>query len=213
MKKISLLILSYHKKRDHFFEKYGKLELASFLKEKPLIDLNFTKKFNPPASSCGRLFDAVSASLGICREEVSFEGQAAMALETIADKSLTEKYNFDYKLHKISKIPTIDSKLMWKELFFDISNGCKDSIISAKFHNGLAESIISITKRIYPNYHGENPGIRKVALTGGVFQNKFLTKLVSEKLICEGYQVIKHSKVPCNDGGISFGQALVAAAQ
>ncbi len=198
---------------DHFFEKYGKLELASFLKEKPLIPLNFSKTLYPSTSSCGRLFDAVSASLGICREEVSFEGQAAMALETIADKSLTEKYNFDYKLHKISKIPTIDSKLMWKELFFDISNGCKDSIISAKFHNGLAESIISITKRIYPNYHGGNRGIRKVALTGGVFQNKFLTKLVSEKLICEGYQVIKHSKVPSNDGGISFGQALLAAAQ
>ena len=55
--------------------------------------------------------------------------------------------------------------------------------------------------------------MKKIALTGGVFQNKFLTKLVSEKLINEGYQVLKHSKIPANDGGLSFGQALVAIAQ
>jgi len=198
---------------DHFFEKYGKLELASFLKEKPLIDLNFTKKFNPPASSCGRLFDAVSASIGICREKVSFEGQAAMALEAIADKSVNEKYNFRWKYDKILKIPTLDSKNMWKELFLDISNGYRDSLISAKFHNGLAESIIVIVKEIYPSKNKIKSVMKKIALTGGVFQNKFLTRLVSEKLINEGYQVLKHSKIPANDGGLSFGQALVAIAQ
>lgn len=198
---------------EQFFETYGKIELASFLKEKQFFPLNISKKMHPPASSCGRLFDAVSASLGICREEVSFEGQAAMALEAIADKSIKDKYNFNYKLNDDLNILTLDSKSMWKELFFDISNGKANSIISAKFHNGLAESITNITKRIYPNLNRKNAEIKKVALTGGVFQNKFLSKLVSEKLINGGYQVLKHSKIPPNDGGISFGQALIAAAQ
>jgi len=198
---------------DHFFEVYGKLDLADFLKEKQLITLEFSKKLHPSASSCGRLFDAVSASIGICREKVSFEGQAAMALEAIADKSVNEKYNFTWKFDNMLKMPTLDSKSMWKELFLDIANGYCDSLISAKFHNGLAESILNITKQIYPCCKGKKSEPKKIALTGGVFQNKFLTNLVSKKLINEGYQVLKHSKIPANDGGISFGQALVANAQ
>ncbi len=152
------------------------------------------KKINSFAtSSAGRLFDAISflLSLSFFNE---FEGEAAMSLEFEADKNTTSKYSFNLIENKIT---LINLKPMLQELLSDLSAGVSSSIISGKFHNTLAEIILKVAEKF---------GISQIVLSGGCFQNKLLLEKTLLLLKKNGFTPFIHSKLPPNDGGISFGQ-------
>ncbi len=196
-------------------QKYADLEIVKFLKIKPLKLLNqlIEKKINsPPASSVGRLFDAVAAAIGIYREECSYEGQAAIAMEAIVDVSslnnneetLIYPFNFSFS----DRIYYIDPRQMWQALLYDLQQQIPEPVIAAKFHKGLANAIVQMVKHL-----SQENLISQVALTGGVFQNCILLEQVTKRLQTLGITVLTHRLVPANDGGLSLGQAIIAAAQ
>jgi hydrogenase maturation protein HypF len=170
---------------------------------------------SPRTTSAGRLFDAVASILGI-QQRVSFEGQAAMAVEWLADKSLLAAYpvvvarpSADRELFKPApedrdEILEIDWQPMVEAMIEDSRRGVDVGIIAARFHNALVEAILAVAKVV---------GEPKVALTGGCFQNRLLTERASQRLREAGFDVLLHRQVPPNDGGISLGQIAVAAAR
>lgn len=195
----------------HLYDTYG----ADFLKlDIPFINQNKDKTKNilkmidsrintVETSSAGRLFDAVSSIInGI--EAVTFEGEAAIKLEMIADKSVKDSYS--YQLSAFSTHPlVIDTRILIQGIVNDLLNGVNHTIISAKFHNTLAEIIAEVCKKIKID-----TGIDKVVLSGGCFQNIFLLDRTLNKLTAE-FKIFIHKDVPTNDGGISLGQAVIAA--
>jgi hydrogenase maturation protein HypF len=196
-------------------QKYSNLEIVNFLEQKPLILLNqlMEKRINSPlASSVGRLFDAVAAAIGICREECSYEGQAAINLEALVDMNILnndkEIQNYPFQVDFSDRIYCIDPSPMWLALLADLQQQIPSEIIAAKFHKSLTHIIIQIVQRLT----AENP-IHYVALTGGVFQNQILLEQVSKNLQKLGINVLTHSLIPANDGGLSLGQAIIAAAK
>ncbi len=160
----------------------------------------------PLTSSAGRLFDAVSALVGV-REEIDYEAQAAIELEMLAPDKLGE---FEWKSYPFSIVEHQGMRVVkLGELFFtvikDVKNQVPVPIISLKFHNTMAQMITEMCKLI----SGET-GITRVVLSGGVFQNRLLLKLATTALLREHFSVLTHHLVPCNDGGISLGQAVIA---
>jgi hydrogenase maturation protein HypF len=200
---------------------YEDLELFQFLQQKPLklLDQMLEKGINSPlASSCGRLFDAVAAAIGICRESSSYEGQGAIALEALAQQWMLnhpeeiEVYPFAVENKEVegeSNLLYLEPRPMWQQLLDDLQQGTSKSAIAAKFHRGLAKAIALMVQQIRSNYTEAN--IDRVALTGGVFQNQILLLEVSSLLEEMGMTVLTHSQVPPNDGGLSLGQIAIAA--
>ncbi|MEA5624914.1 carbamoyltransferase HypF [Nostoc sp. UHCC 0251] len=196
-------------------EQYADLEIVKFLKSKPLKLLNqlIEKKINSPsASSVGRLFDAVAAAIGIYRDECSYEGQAAIAMEAIVDVSSLnndeETLIYPFSFSFSDRIYCIDPRPMWQALLSDLQQQIPQPVIAAKFHKGLANAIVEMVK-----YLRQDNLIYQVALTGGVFQNCILLQQVSKRLETLGIKVLTHSLFPANDGGLSLGQAVIAAAK
>ncbi|MBV6626313.1 MAG: carbamoyltransferase HypF [Rivularia sp. (in: Bacteria)] len=196
-------------------QKYGKLEIIKYLEQKPIKIINDfqTNLLNTPlTSSTGRLFDAVAAAIGICREQCSYEGQAAIEMEALIDEKLLnqrkETLTYPFKLNFLDNIYYIDPYPMWKALLNDIQQKTSSKIIAAKFHLGLAIAILETVNTL----RQQHP-INYVCLTGGVFQNQILLKQVIKRLQALGINVLTHSLVPCNDGGLSLGQAVIAAAR
>ncbi|MHC0062184.1 carbamoyltransferase HypF [Nostoc sp. UIC 10890] len=196
-------------------QKYTDLEIVQFLKNKPLKLLNqlIEKGINsPPASSVGRLFDAVAAAIGIYRDECSYEGQAAIAMEAIVDVSSLnndkETLIYPFSFSFSDSIYCIDPRPMWQALLDDLQQQIPQSVMAAKFHKGLANAIVEMVKHL-----SQENLIYHVALTGGVFQNCILLEQVTQGLQTLGIKVLTHSLVPANDGGLSLGQAVIAAAQ
>ena len=177
------------------------------------------KKINSPlTSSCGRLFDAVSAIMGM-REQVTYEGQAAIELENALDpenpdQKSPETENRDYTVtigqSRSNKLAVIQTAGLWAPLLSDVAAGCSRGVISARFHRGLVNVIMEMIEQLTERYH--NPWQNRIALSGGVFQNAFLTETLIQRLNTTGYQVLTHQHVPTNDGGLALGQAVVAAA-
>jgi hydrogenase maturation protein HypF len=157
---------------------------------------------SPLTSSCGRLFDGVSALLGLC-PSISFEGQAAMELEMIADRKEGGSYDFD--LDPGADPVIIRLRPLIEGILLDLERGISPSRISGKFHNSLVEIGKAVCGRI--RLQG---GPEKVALTGGVFQNRLLLERMRTALEGAGFKVLAHRQVPCNDGGLSLGQAVIA---
>ncbi|MDZ7962543.1 MAG: carbamoyltransferase HypF [Aulosira sp. DedQUE10] len=200
---------------ENFTQNYGDLEILKFLEKKPLKVLNqlIEQGINSPqASSVGRLFDAVAAAIGICREECSYEGQAAIALEALIDQhSLNhhkETPNYPFNFTFFDNIYCIDPRPMWPALLKDLQNQIPQATIATKFHQSLAKTIALMVKYLSQEYL-----INQVVLTGGVFQNCILLEQVTRDLQTLGINVLTHSLVPTNDGGISLGQAVIASAQ
>ncbi len=197
------------------------LELFNFLQAKPLPLLNqmLEKNINAPlASSGGRLFDAVAAAVGICRESCSYEGQGAIALEALAESYMlnhpeeTQGYPFTAGILEREgqpALPYIEPRPMWQALIADLRQNAPQSLMAARFHCGLADAIASMVARI----HRSHRAIEQVALTGGVFQNQILLQEVRDRLTPMHLQVLTHSQIPPNDGGLSLGQAAIAAAR
>ncbi len=168
-----------------------------------IIEKMIDKNINSPlTSSCGRLFDAASSLIGI-RDEISYEGQAAMELESFCASGIKKRYNFC--ICKEGEEFIIDPQEIFIDIIKDLKEGIDKKVIAAKFHNTVAEFTLNLCGKIR-----ENTGINKIALSGGVFQNKYLTEKVISLLKDNGFNVFIQRKVPPNDGGISLGQAVVA---
>jgi hydrogenase maturation protein HypF len=168
-------------------------------REIALIEKTLLRALNAPAtSSAGRLFDAVASLVGL-RQSVSFEGQAAIELESIIDSEIADFYPFEIG----DGLPhIIDWAPMVREVLVDLQREKSAGFISAKFHNTLAEVIIEIARAI------AQP---KVVLTGGCFQNRYLLERSVLRLSQAGFRPYWHQRVPTNDGGIAFGQVVAAA--
>jgi hydrogenase maturation protein HypF len=161
------------------------------------------KKINTPmTSSMGRLFDAVSSLLSI-RDDVHYEGQAAIELEMIADRKIKEEYPF--YIHKDELSLVIDPAETIRGIVYDLSAGIPSPIISGRFHRTISSLIVKTCERIQ-----SMKKLSRVVLSGGVFQNIFLLSLVTEGLKDSGFDVYTHHLAPANDGGISLGQAVIA---
>lgn len=160
------------------------------------------KKLNTPlTSSTGRLFDAVSSLLSI-RDEVHYEGQAAIELEMIADQKVREEYSFKLVNEEVPMV--IDTTEIIKGVVQDLTGKISSSIISGKFHRTVASLITETCSAIRLK-----EGLNRVVLCGGVFQNILLLSLVKKGLERYGFEVYTHHLVPTNDGGISLGQAVI----
>lgn len=163
-------------------------------KELKIIQQSLLNKINSPlTSSVGRLFDSVSSLLNVCHFS-TYEGQAAMMLEYIADENTKDYYN--YSIYYKDKI-IIDWKPIFIGIIKDIKMHTHRSVIAGKFHNTLSHIILSIAKITKSS---------KVLLSGGCFQNKLLTEKTTALLNENNIKVYSHQKIPPNDGGISAGQ-------
>ncbi len=160
-----------------------------------------SSKLNSPlTSSAGRLFDAVASILDI-HQTTEFEGQAAMALEhAIGNRETRESYPVEIIEHPCEPM-VIDWAPLIEGVIMDASEGVDRGIISAKFHNTMAEGIAAVADRA---------GERKVALSGGCFQNVYLLQRVLDILENNGYEPFIHRSLPPNDGGIAPGQVMAA---
>ena len=157
----------------------------------------------PETTSVGRLFDAVAAVLGV-RTRVSYEGQAAIELEAAARTATgtgTRAYGFAVDDGCLDPAP------MWAELLADRRGGVTVAESAAAFHRGLARATAELALRL-----AADAGVDTAALSGGVFANTLLSGLLADRLSAAGLRVLQHEQVPCNDGGLSLGQAAVAAA-
>jgi hydrogenase maturation protein HypF len=158
------------------------------------------RKLNSPqTSSIGRLFDAVASLINL-RQQMRFEGQAAMDLEFALDEIETdESYNLSPVTRHSSLV--LDWSPMIEAILSDVQKGVAGGRISAKFHNALAEAVVAVAKK---------SGERCVVLSGGCFQNRYLTERTVRRLQAEGFQPYWHQRVPPNDGGIALGQVVAA---
>jgi len=157
----------------------------------------------PPSSSLGRWFDAVAHLAGIA-DANGYEGQAPMKLEAVAADGTADAYAF--KLREAGPF-VIDLRPMVEELAADLTAGAEAPGVAAKFHNTVWRFLAASANRAR-----EATGLNVVALSGGCFANRYLTGRLAGRLVEDGFEVIRHRRIPCNDGGVALGQAVVAAA-
>ncbi len=177
-----------------FIEKYGRERIDEILK------ISLMRDFSPLSSGAGRLFDAVSSLIGVC-DRNTFEGEAAMALESLAVDGLDDDYPVDIRFKEVTDI---DFCPMILGILRDAGNQMDRSVIATKFHNTVATAILRTVVKFSATYN-----IRKVVLGGGVFQNAYLLGRVAYFLKHEGFEVYANEIVPSNDAGISLGQAYI----
>ena len=158
---------------------------------------------SPYTSSLGRLFDGVASMIGV-RNHVVFEGQAAMELEMAASEKMSETYEYEWTsedVHRVLPQPVI------RGIVRDMEKGIEPAEISGKFHWTVIRMFTELCGVI-----ARETGLNRVVLSGGVFQNSILLTGLIQTLAEKNFQVFTHKLVPPNDGGISLGQAMVAAA-
>jgi hydrogenase maturation protein HypF len=172
-----------------------------------LLKQQFRRGLNcPPTSSAGRLFDAASAITGVCGE-ISYEAQAAIELEMVAEgerRSRSTKL-YPFEIVERNGLRVVKLAKLIAAIIEDVRAGVPASRVSLKFHRTMAQMVREMCLSI-----SKDAGIKVVALSGGVFQNRLLARLVVEALEADGFKVLTHRDVPCNDGGISLGQAVIA---
>jgi len=197
----SALGLLYALYGPEIFEKRGLAPLDAFSsRERNIAQQALEHVVNAPiTSSAGRLFDTVASILGM-RQRIRYEGQAAMELEfALPSERNNECYDFD--LRESDGVIVIDWARMVETIVEDAARGVPVATVSLRFHNTLAAIVCAVAQRI---------GIERVALTGGCFQNAYLTERCVDRLNAAGHRPYWHQRVPPNDGGVSLGQ-LVAA--
>ena len=204
-----------------FAMNYDLLDLHAFLSAQPraLLDGMLARRVNSPlASSCGRLFDAAAAAVGICRERAAYEGQGAVEMEALVDHDVLRDeaedlgYPFGIPRLKATHMPYVEPLAMWTALLGDLVLETPVPTMAARFHKGLARVIVKMIDKVAHLHDADQP-LRAVALSGGVFQNRVLLERVSAQLRAAGFTVLAHRSVPSNDGGLALGQAAVAAAR
>ncbi len=163
------------------------------------------RRFNSPLTSgAGRLFDAVSALAGV-RGKIDYEAQAAIELEMIAPDDVTGFEPYPFVIAEDGKSAVIKLHDLISAVVNDVRRGTEPGAVSARFHQTMAQVILEACRLISRQH-----GLKTVALSGGVFQNRLLFNLAVDILEKEGFTVLAHRLVPCNDGGISLGQAVIA---
>jgi hydrogenase maturation protein HypF len=155
----------------------------------------------PQTSSLGRLFDAAAALAGV-RQKVNYEAQAAIEFESALDKTELGAYRFEVQKEVVDARPVIAA------LLADIHSGTPVPVLSARFHNGVADMVRQVCGQIR-----RETGLKEIALSGGVWQNIALLERAVRGLHADGFMVYIHRQIPANDGGLSLGQALVGAAR
>lgn len=176
-------------------------------KEYKLLSIMAEKKVNAVSStSAGRLFDAASAVLGI-RRSSTFEGEASMALQFAAEKFSREPFGIYEPMEKLTAEKEgrimLCTQALIKRLCDGVQNGEDKNRLAYEFHSLLADMTVQACRTI-----SKRTGVKVCALSGGVFQNKLLLKMVKCRLEKMGLRVLIHSLVPANDGGIALGQAF-----
>jgi len=170
-----------------------------------IIKKQLKRRINSPlTSSAGRLFDAVSALVGV-RGEIDYEAQAAIELEMLAPDEIDKAGSYPFSIEDEEGMRVVKLKELLLGVVGDIRSGVPAPEISLKFHHTVAEIVTEMCKLI-----AKESKIKRVALSGGVFQNRLLSGLAVSALKREGFEVLTHRLVPANDGGISLGQAVVA---
>lgn len=170
--------------------------------DRTLLRSQLEKKINTPqTSSLGRLFDAAAALAGV-RQAVNYEAQAAIEFEALADEAEAGAYPFTWEQAEVRVRSAVEA------LVADVLAGVPLPKISARFHNGLAEVCRTACLEARERF-----GINEVALSGGVWQNLTLLRRVLSLLDEAGLTIYIHHQVPTNDGGLSLGQAIIAASQ
>jgi hydrogenase maturation protein HypF len=158
---------------------------------------------SPLTSSCGRLFDAVSALLGV-RSRVTYEGQAAIELEALAERAATDR-EYSFSIEECADRLILDMRPALAELRADLANGASRPSMARCFHNSIASATAAMCERIRAA-----SGVSRVVLSGGVFQNRLLAEGTFSRLADRDFQVFAHRLVPPGDGGLALGQAVVA---
>ncbi|MCU7905045.1 MAG: carbamoyltransferase HypF [Candidatus Thiodiazotropha sp. (ex Epidulcina cf. delphinae)] len=197
---------------EHVMRRWGDSEPIVWLNRQPvkvLAGMIEAGVNSPLSSSCGRLFDAVAAILDIRRESISYEGQAAIELETAAQRSNCSTSDV-YTLQIIvdEGVHLLDSATLWPALLDDLRAGIDRQRIAWRFHLGLATGLCEMASGL-----ARANGVETMALSGGVFQNRTLFELVTSQLQDSGFSVLSHHNVPSNDGGLALGQAAIGAAR
>ena len=163
------------------------------------------KRINTPlTSSCGRLFDAVSALTAV-RGIIEYEAQAAIDLEMLAYDANGETGHYPFSIVEHDGASIIKIHDLFTAIISDLRGNTSKAIIAARFHNTVAQMIMETCQAI-----SAKTGIKKAALSGGVFQNRLLLRKTIPLLESAGFEVYTHRQVPCNDGGISLGQVVIA---
>ncbi|MBE0647768.1 MAG: carbamoyltransferase HypF [Bacteroidales bacterium] len=175
-----------------FLKAVGNNRILPILK---MIDLGINC---PMVSSVGRLFDAVAAIINLCLES-TFQAEGPMRLESIAANNCNNSYPF-----RIEKTIGVDETI--RGVVDDVLKGVDSTLISAKFHNTIISIIVDSVMLA-----AQKEKLNKVVLSGGVFQNKYLTENIHMALKRSGMKVYSQEKVPANDGGIALGQLIIAA--
>jgi len=177
--------------------------------EKTLLCAMLEKGINSPlTSSCGRLFDAVAALLNI-RQKVSYDGQAAIELEALAETAGDETGSYGYGIEGNKEKPhLLCFSAMFTDILSDLVSGIMPAVIAHRFHATVAAASVEACVRI-----AARCGLDRVVLSGGVFQNRLLSEMVYTGLAKKGLRVFTHRLVPPNDGGIALGQAAIAGYQ
>ncbi|MEW6008649.1 MAG: hypothetical protein AB1629_03340 [Candidatus Omnitrophota bacterium] len=196
---------------------YGKRFLGlkiGFVKKIDVKKWNFLKKMlenkinSPLSCSAGRLFDAVSALLGLVDERIAFEAEGPIKLEQLANRfthrDLKNMY-YNYKLNRQTGFYIVDSRKIIRQIVNDLSKKKDLEKIAFKFHNTLAGLIFELA-----NIIRRTSGIKRIVLSGGVFTNKLLSSLARTKLKEKGFKVFEHKTIPPSDASICLGQILIA---
>jgi len=192
---------------------YGSLDIMQFLAGKPLplLDAMISKNLNsPPCTSAGRWFDAFAAVLNLHREQVDYEGQAAIALEILATPQFAgeQSYPHAWTIGDSENKSIINWQSLWLAVLNDLNQGIDKANIATRIHHSLIAATVELLNQL-----SQQTGITTIALSGGVFQNKLLLEGVSEQLQQQGNRVLIPQQYPMNDGGLALGQAVIAAAR
>lgn len=189
---------------------FADTDIIQFLNNKPvtLLQNMVDKNLNAPqASSCGRLFDAVAAAIGLYRDRINFEAEAAIALEALATDCFEQAcHPYPYNIDQ-GHCLQLNWQNMWLEILADIQNGNKAEIIASRFHHTLIHALTDMALQLRKQFDFDS-----VALSGGVFQNRLLSTHLPPLLESYGFTILQHQRLPAHDGGLSAGQAVIAAA-
>jgi hydrogenase maturation protein HypF len=177
--------------------------------ELSLLEVQLNRSLNcVPTSSMGRLFDAVSSLAGVCHR-AGYEAQAAIELEAAAlDACHTDDdVRYTFRLTGGDRAPlAADPAPLLAAVVDDVRDGVPPSFVAARFHRAVARLVCEVCSRARNEL-----GLETVALTGGVFANVLLSSACAEGLRDDGFTVLRHRRIPPNDGGLAVGQLVVAA--
>jgi hydrogenase maturation protein HypF len=214
--RMAVSYLAHHFGREFLRMDFMKSD-TSFARELDRTKVNFLlsmmeKEVNSPlTSSCGRLFDAVAALVGV-RQQVNYEAQAAIELEmamTISGFGSSEEDNFyPMKVLPDDDCWIVSTRPLFEALIHDLDSNVSVATISRRFHNGLVECFVELATLLR-----RKTKLNRVCLSGGTFHNIYLSQRLEARLLEAGFEVLTQKEVPAGDGGLSLGQALVGAAQ